>query len=739
MPKEESERQRDRGGDEHREAGQLKVLKDPDLHGVTALIVGRGLSARSKPPFQGGTGTPARRRLPSMKSLRARYGWLWSGDERVLFLDILFVVNAMLMVATELTVLLFHVVFVMLGFQAFLLRFRGFAIRASFWIIFATLIVLRAIHEGTTQPDELIEIPLLSMIIVSVFIIAGRRENIRTELARTNAFLNSTLAGTEDGIIACNGDEELVLVNPAARRFLGVRREKFGWSDILLSRVDDGRALGSTEVPLRRAHRGETVRDEEYTADGGKRVLLVSALPMGEHGGALMAMHDVTARKGLEEQLAHRALHDPLTELGNRALFKDRVGQAAARHQREDRPFAVMLIDLDDFKTVNDSLGHGAGDDLLVALSARLKERLRPSDTIARLGGDEFAVLLDGIRDGREAAGLAERLLEALGRPFQIGGHDLIAHGSIGIAMGRDGNVDALIRDADVAMYLAKSRGKARYEFFEQGMQDLIVRRLEFRGELQRALVDEQFVLDYQPIVDLASGSTVGVEALIRWQHPTDGRLAPDRFIGIAEESGLVVPIGAWVLAKATSDAAKLARRIGTFDLSVNVSGRQLRDPALLEHIRDALGASGLDPERLILEITENVLVEESERLTGTLQDLRSLGVRVAIDDFGRGYSALSYLRRFPVDILKIDRAFVSQIGKSPNGSAEAEAIIALAKAFRIRTVAEGIERDQEWAALRAIGCDLGQGFLFARPQELEPLGALLERGILRKPLASTA
>jgi diguanylate cyclase (GGDEF)-like protein/PAS domain S-box-containing protein len=674
-----------------------------------------------------------------MRSLLARFDWLWSKDERVLVLDLLHVVNAFFMVFTDQTVLLFHLVFVMLGFQAFFLRFKGFAIRASFWITFATLIVLRAVHEGRTQPDEMIEIPLLTMIIVSTFVIAGRREHIRSQLARTNEFLNGTLAGTEDGIMACDGTERLVLVNPAARRLLGVHGEKFGWSDITLTRPGDDQAVPSSELPLRRAYRGETVREEEYRADGGKRVLLVSSLPMGERAGALMVMHDVTARKGLEDELAHRALHDPLTELGNRALFKDRVAQAVARHQREDRPFAVMLLDLDDFKTVNDSLGHAAGDDLLVALSARLKDRLRGSDTLARLGGDEFGVLLEGLRDGREAATLAARLLEALDRPFSIRGHDLVAHGSIGIAMGRDDGVDALIRDADVAMYLAKSRGKARYEFFEQGMQDLVVRRLEFRSELQRALDSDQFELDYQPILELESGRAVGIEALIRWQHPTDGRLAPDRFIGIAEESGLIVPIGAWVLTKATTDAAELSRRIGPIDLSVNLSARQLRDPALLAHVRRALDASGLDPQRLILEITEHVLVEESERLTATLKDLRALGVRIAIDDFGRGYSSLSYLRRFPVDILKIDRAFVAQIGDHVNGSAEAEAIVALAKAFDIEVVAEGIEEENEWTALRAMGCQLGQGFLFARPQEINQLAALLERGLLREPLSSTA
>ena len=674
-----------------------------------------------------------------MRSLTARFDWLRSKDERVLVLDLLHVVNALFMVFTTQTVLLFHLVFVMLGFQAFFLRFKGFAIRATFWITFATLIVLRAIIEGRTQPDELIEIPLLTMIIVSTFVISGRREHIRSQLARTNEFLNGTLAGTEDGIMACDGTERLVLVNPAARRLLGVHGEKFGWSDIALTRPGDDQAVPSAELPLRRAYRGETVREEEYRADGGKRVLLVSSLPMGERAGALMVMHDVTARKGLQDELAHRALHDPLTELGNRSLFKDRVAQAVARHQREDRPFAVLLLDLDDFKTVNDSLGHAAGDDLLIALSARLKDRLRGSDTLARLGGDEFGVLLEGLRDGREAATLAARLLEALDRPFSIRGHDLMAHGSIGIAMGRDDGVDALIRDADVAMYLAKSRGKARYEFFEQGMQDLVVRRLEFRSELQRALDSDQFELDYQPILELDSGHVVGIEALVRWQHPTDGRLAPNSFIRIAEESGLIVPIGAWVLQKAASDAVELSRRIGPIDLSVNVSARQLRDPALLSHVRRALDASSLDPQKLILEITEHVLVEESERLTTTLKELRALGVRIAIDDFGRGYSSLSYLRRFPVDILKIDRAFVAQIGDHVNGSAEAEAIVALAKAFDIETVAEGIEEDAGWTALRAMGCHLGQGFLFARPQEIAKLATLLERGLLREPLSSTA
>jgi diguanylate cyclase (GGDEF)-like protein/PAS domain S-box-containing protein len=431
---------------------------------------------------------------------------------------------------------------------------------------------------------------------------------------------------------------------------------------------------------------------------------------------------DVTSRVEAEEQLRHQAFHDPLTGLANRALLTDRVEHALARAGGEPSA-AVLFLDLDDFKAVNDRLGHPSGDALLCQAATRLRAALSPGHTVARLGGDEFAVLVEDVREPAAVAELAERLVRGLEAPFEVFGHEIFVTASVGIALG--GDAEELLRSADVAMYRAKAAGKAQYAFYVPTMDEEVLGRLELIADLRRAHFDEELVLHYQPTVELASGRVVGVEALLRWNHPVRGLQAPSEFIAAAEETGLIVAIGQWVLRDACRQAAgwrsELQAAAG-LQLSVNVSGRQLQHPDLVEDVRGALAASALDPGALTLEITESVLAERGAEVAETLEGIRKLGVRVALDDFGTGYSSLSLLRHLPVDALKIDRAFVNEIGAGADRPALLQAIIGIGRALDLTVVAEGIETATEAATLRRVGCRLGQGFYFARPLDRESL-----------------
>jgi diguanylate cyclase (GGDEF)-like protein len=465
-------------------------------------------------------------------------------------------------------------------------------------------------------------------------------------------------------------------------------------------------------------------------------------------------VHDVTERKALEEQLQHQALHDPLTGLPNRTLFVDRLRQALTRAKRRGGRIAVLFMDLDNFKVINDSLGHEAGDSLLMAASKRAKALFRPEDTGARLGGDEFIFLLEDTGT-QDAVHVAERVLEHFRKPFVLGGHKFIITASIGIATGSPtgGNkkyAADLLRNADVAMYRAKHSGKARHAVFEEAMNTLVLERLEMEHCLRRALERGELKVHYQPQMLLdAQGLSrsaesravvaarvsqepriIGVEALVRWEHPERGLLLPDEFIPLAEETGLIVPMGEAVLEEACRRTREWQERFESdppLSICVNLSASQFREPDLTQTVSRVLKQTGLDPACLYLEITESTAMSDAPATVSTLEELAALGIRLVIDDFGTGYSSLSYLARLPVDYIKIDRSFVGGLEREPRAITLVSGMTDLAHALGLRVIAEGVEKAGQFEQVRAIRCDLAQGRYFSDPLPAEELGALLE------------
>ncbi|HXA55568.1 MAG TPA: EAL domain-containing protein, partial [Solirubrobacteraceae bacterium] len=420
-----------------------------------------------------------------------------------------------------------------------------------------------------------------------------------------------------------------------------------------------------------------------------------------------------------QEELVFLATHDPLTDLPNRTLILDRVEQMLVRSRRNQTPVAALFIDLDNFKGINDTLGHGSGDRLLKAVAARLRNTIRETDALGRLGGDEFVVIAEGMSLAAGPELIAERLLEALAPPFRLDEPQatrLAVTASVGIAMGARESAEELLRDADIAMYRAKWDGKNRYVVFESKMSDAVQSRMELEMDLREALGREQFFLVYQPTFDLQRMAPTGVEALLRWNSPRRGVVQPDDFVPLLEETGLITEVGAWVLREACRQAAAWRAAGHAIGMSVNVSARQLDDDEFIAHADDALRSSGLEPQALTLEITETTIMRDTDSTVARLQELKELGVRVAIDDFGTGYSSLSHLQQFPVDALKIDRSFISRLTQSPEGDTLIRTLVQLGKAMSIETLAEGIERQHELSLLQDEECDSGQGFLFARP-----------------------
>jgi diguanylate cyclase (GGDEF)-like protein/PAS domain S-box-containing protein len=447
----------------------------------------------------------------------------------------------------------------------------------------------------------------------------------------------------------------------------------------------------------------------------------------------LVAVQDVTERNRLEGQLRHRAFHDPLTQLANRALFADRVDHALARLARDGRSLAVVVLDLDGFKTINDSLGHTAGDQLLVAAAQRLHNQLRPGDTAARLGGDEFAILLEDVEELSDATALAERLRDVFSAPFSIAGKQLLVTSSVGVAQNRPGDgPEELVRNADMAMYRAKADGKSRVRVYEPAMHDAALARLDLEAELRRALHHGQLVLHYQPTVRLADGELCGFEALLRWDHPERGLLPPAEFVPVAEETGLIVEMGRWVLREACAQVRTWqgAHPEVAMAVAVNVSPRQLLDPRLAEDVTTVLQATGLPAGSLTIEITESGILADRGGSVARLRELQALGVRVALDDFGTGYSSLSRLRELPIDLLKIDKGFIDGVAENTESTGLVHAILRMAETLALETIAEGVEEQAQADELRRLGAEYVQGYLFSRPLSPEQAEAYItERG----------
>jgi diguanylate cyclase (GGDEF)-like protein/PAS domain S-box-containing protein len=445
--------------------------------------------------------------------------------------------------------------------------------------------------------------------------------------------------------------------------------------------------------------------------------------------GFVANVRDITERKEFESLLAHRALHDPLTGLANRQLILDRAEQMLVRCRRACEPVAALFIDLDNFKDANDSLGHEAGDHLLQGVAHRISAMLRAGDTVGRLGGDEFVILTEGASLAAGPLLVADRIREVLREPFRIPGFEdlpVTVSASIGIATGDRPTAQDLLRDADTALYRAKATGRDCYALFEPAMQSAALDRLELKSDLASALDRDQFFLLYQPIFDLGSERVRGVEALLRWQHPTRGVIPPDDFIYLLEDTGMIVEVGRWVLDQACAQAAEWQGQGYRASMSVNVSMRQLETDVLVGHVTSALAASGLDPASLVVEVTESTLMRDADATVSRLQALKEIGVMIAIDDFGTGYSSLAYLRRFPVDVLKIDRSFVAEMDGSADATALIRTLVELGRALGIMTLAEGIEETAQLEVLRREQCDSGQGFIFSRPVEPEAIDALL-------------
>ena len=539
----------------------------------------------------------------------------------------------------------------------------------------------------------------------------------------------SLIANASDVIMIIGTDGLVRFASPAARRILGSKPEDMTGRSLAESwGGEDGERLQSFLEEIARTPSG-VVGPVELRIERAGRVIEGVGSNLSEDPavrGLALNFRDITERKVLEEKLRQLAFHDPLTLLANRDLFRDRVEHALTRAQRGGDCAAVMFLDLDNFKNINDSLGHDAGDRLLQAVAQRIVQTTRSSDTVARLGGDEFGVLLESVRTPGEVQRVADALIASLGAPFSLDGREVRVTASVGLAFsGADTSAKALLSNADLAMYHAKAGGKNRHAAFQPQMQTLLHERLRLEADVGRALAREEFFLEYQPIVDLGSRALLGLEALVRWRHPEAGVLMPATFIHVLEECGQIATLGRWVLKQACRDFCAWRRSIASASglrLAVNISARHLQHGELVQDVVGALEASGLEAGNLVIELTESTMMYNTEVNLERFHRLKALGVKVAIDDFGTGYSSLSYLHRFPIDILKIDRSFVNGLTSSDDGPDLARAVITLGETLGLDTVAEGIELEPQVTALLELGCVAGQGFLFAPARSLEQL-----------------
>ena len=602
---------------------------------------------------------------------------------------------------------------------------------------YGTLFVSALSQQTPSAGVVLGAIALTIAVLVRQYMAVSENVRLSAEAAAraSEARFRSLVQHSSDIIAVVSPETRIRYQTPSVERLLGYRPEALDGTLLsdLLHPEDQPRALA---MIAEMTQRGTTPPPFEWRLRrrGGEwffaEVIATNLLDDPTIAGLVLTIRDIQERKTLESQLTHQAFHDPLTKLANRALLSDRVAHAQARNLRGGRPCSVLLLDLDDFKAINDTFGHVAGDEVLVEAARRILSCIRAGDTAARLGGDEFALLLEDTPDVGTPREVADRLAAALRAPIVLQGKEVFLSASTGIAIGIPGEAEGeLLRNADVALYIAKEKGKGGFEVFEPGMRAAVVERLELEQDLRRALGERQLLLHYQPIVELSSGRVVGAEALLRWRHPRRGLLSPGAFIPLAEETGLIVPIGLWVIEEACRRVAALSGPGSTTHVSVNLSARQLQEPDLVDQVRAALSRAGLAPNRLVLEVTETLIMVDPRAMIPRLRQLKELGLRLAVDDFGTGYSSLAYLQNLPVDILKIDRSFIQEASGDVGLSRLARGIVDLGRAMHLTTVAEGIEHREQVSALRETACEFGQGFFLARPMEDDAFAKLLSSG----------
>ncbi len=604
------------------------------------------------------------------------------------------------------------------------------------------LLTLNASGLGTRATRTIAAVCAVVVVVLALTRMWRLVDTVRTLTERKGQDrLAAMVEHSSDVVLLVDADGLINYASPGLASTLGHRPTD--WTGRSLVDLVAGDDRDATAAELRKATilpRGEMVKFEAslVRVDGQRRRMeatIANLLGGDAVDGMVATFRDVTEQRSLERQLSHRAFHDELTGLANRALFLDRMDHALRVVRADDDPVVVLFVDLDDFKSVNDALGHGVGDQMLRSIADRIRRVAGVGDTPARLGGDEFALLLEDRGGIDRALEVAEALLEALGQPVTLGGHELAVFASVGVAVSTAGMTTAgLLRDADIAMYEAKRAGKSQIKIFDPAMRLTASRHLEFRSDLGSAIERNELRLVFQPMVDLRSHQVVGAEALLRWEHPTRGPIGPAEFIPIAERAGLIVPIGMWVVEESIRSAARWQAR-GPKRVSVNVSAQQIRSPEFVGHVRQSLEAHQLDPTLLALEISETMLVDENESTTDDLAQLRELGVLIALDDFGTGFCSLSNLRRFPVDIVKIDRQFVQELDGDPLAVPVAAMILQLTAGLGVLSVAEGIEHAAQLSALQALGCDIGQGFLLSEPLEAADLERRL--GAVRDVMAT--
>ena len=614
---------------------------------------------------------------------------------------------------------------------------RALAQSLPYAAMLAAFLVLVTLTRGdTSSPATVMTIVVFALaLLVMVRQALGLREAALIRERRAARLVEdryaSLIANASDVIMIVAVDGALRFASPASERTLGLRPGDVAGKNLLdLWTGDDSERLRAFLRDVA-ATSGEAVGPVEMRIDRGRSRYVLEIVGSNltsdpAVGGLALNFRDITERKALEEQLRQLAFHDSLTLLANRSLFRDRVQHSLTLAQRGQHRVAVMFLDLDNFKNVNDSLGHDAGDRLLQAAARRLVNSTRSADTVARLGGDEFAILVEGFSTTAEVERLAGLLIETLEQPFRVNETEVHVSASIGVAFSSvEGSADSLLSKADTAMYHAKAAGKNRFVTFQAPMQQMLQERMRLETDISRAVANEEFTVEYQPIVDLGTRSLLGVEALVRWHHPELGELMPRRFIQIAEECGQIVKLGRWVLARACREVRAWRSVVAggsELRVAVNISGRHLQHGDLVRDVAHALEESGLEPGNLVIELTESTIMHNTEANLARLKQLKALGVRLAIDDFGTGYSSLSYLHRFPIDILKIDRSFVSRLTNSYDGPELTRAVITLSETLGLDTVAEGIELEPQVDALLALGCVAGQGFLFAESAALAEL-----------------